>query len=70
MKRKELKSGVIKSVGYNEEEQVLELEFNNGAVWQYFEFTIDDWNNFNAAESKGKYFLENIKGKFKEFKID
>jgi len=35
MKRKTVKSSNIKSVGYDIRNKILEIEFNNGAVYHY-----------------------------------
>ena len=36
MERKNVVSSNIKSIGYDESAMVLEVEFNNGAVYQYY----------------------------------
>jgi len=63
MDRTPVKSGLIKSVGY--ENGTLEVEFlRGGNVYQYTEVSPEKANDFVNAPSVGKYFLANIKDKF------
>ena len=68
MKRKTVKSSNIKSVGYNMEKKILELEFNSNAIYHYKDVDTRTVVGFIFAESLGKYFSSNIKGKFEYVK--
>lgn len=62
MKRKPVKSSQIKSVGYNANSNTLEIEFaNGGTVYQYANFSPDDFKALMAAESIGSHFHKVIK---------
>ena len=39
MKRQSVESSNLASVGYDEEKQILEVQFKHGGVYQYFEVT-------------------------------
>ena len=58
-------SSMLASIGYDEENQMLEVEFVNGAVYQYFEFPKEEYENFlelkDNEESLGSFFNRNIK---------
>jgi len=54
MKRKTVKSSNIKSVGYSIENKVLELEFNNKAVYYYIDVDLKTIVEFVFAESSFK----------------
>ncbi len=69
MQRKDVTSSMIRSIGYDAATSVLEIEFNNGAVWQYSNFTEGTWYEFESAESHGKYFHANIKGSYPESQV-
>lgn len=69
MTRQPVKSGIISSLGYDSKSSTLEVEFKSGDVWQYEGVELQQWNSLLMAASIGKYFLENIKGKFKETKV-
>ena len=54
-------SSNIKSVGYDKDSQILEIEFNNGNTYQYIDVSSHVYQSFLDAESKGKFFHKNIK---------
>lgn len=58
----EVDSSVIKSIGYNK--NVLVVEFHNGSLYRYNDFPKDLYDMFMAAESKGRFFVKNIRPKF------
>lgn len=61
MIRKPVSSSNLKSVGYEEETQILEIEFNNGGVYRYFEVPKTVYFELMSASSHGKYFNQYIK---------
>lgn len=68
MKRQKVKSTNIKSIGYDEKYEVLEVEFNTGAIYAYHEVSIKTYDGFLKSKSIGTYFNMMIKGKFKFMK--
>jgi hypothetical protein len=52
--------------GYEPETQELDVEFRSGDVWRYDGVSMETFVGFLRAASKGKYFLESIKGKHAE----
>lgn len=69
MNRKDISSSMIRSIGYDVDTSTLEIEFNSGSVWQYFDFSESDWYQFDGADSHGKYFHASIKGNFREAQV-
>ena len=67
IKRKPVKSSNLKSIGYDSSLKVLEVEFLNGALYQYSDVPADAFMELMAAESHGVYFCANIKPVY-EFK--
>jgi hypothetical protein len=65
MQRKTIVSSNIRSIGYNIEKQVLEVEFNGGAVYYYLEVVPIEVVKLVFAESVGSHFAANIKNKYK-----
>lgn len=61
MKRERLDSSSLASVGYDPAAHVLEVEFRNGGVYQYLEVDDDEFEEFQAAPSKGRYLNSEIK---------
>ena len=69
MERQFIKSSMIKSIGYDQNSSTLELEFNSGAVWQYFDFPESLWYDFESTESKGKFFHREIINQYSESRV-
>jgi len=69
MDRRNISSSMIRSIGYDASSSTLEIEFNNGVVWQYYDFPESNWYEFDGAESQGKYFHAAIKGVFREAQV-
>ncbi|MCX7429196.1 MAG: KTSC domain-containing protein [Planctomycetia bacterium] len=51
----------MRSVGYDEDQQTLEIEFTNGAVYRYFDVPAEVYRGLMAAESHGRYFHEHVR---------
>lgn len=58
-------SSMINSVGYDPETQTLEVEFNNGRVYNYGGVPQSEFDNMMQAQSVGKYFAANIKNVYR-----
>lgn len=69
MDREYIESSMIKSIGFDPNTSTLEIEFNSGAVWQYFDFPESIWYDFRNSESKGKYFNKEIKKQYSECRV-
>ena len=54
-------SAFVKSSTYDQGKQEMIIEFNNGFRYQYEDFSIDLYTRFLESESKGKFFLSEIK---------
>jgi hypothetical protein len=61
MKREEVSSSNLASVGYDVESKTLEIEFLNGGIYQYFSVPVTIYNGLMNASSHGQYFDKNIK---------
>ena len=60
----EVESSNIKSVGYDDASQVLEVEFKAGTLYRFYGVDPDIYNSLLAARSKGSFFSKHIRGKF------
>ena|ERR1700687_870393 len=70
MDRQAVKSGLIKSVAYDAEKLLLEVEFNGrngkaGGVYRYADVPPHIYEEFQRAESKGRHFAMFIRPVFK-----
>lgn len=69
--RQQVQSSNIKSIGYDAENKVLEVEFlprqagnTETNVARYNTVPANVWDEFRTAASIGKYYHNNIKGRF------
>jgi len=69
MDRIEVESKMIRSIGCDIDNAILEIEFNNGAIWQYYDFPESIWYEFSSSDSKGKFFLQEIKNQYSESQV-
>ena len=61
MNRARVSSSNLASIGYDPDNQILEIEFKNHAVYQYFKVPASVHLNLMEAESHGRYFNEYVK---------
>ncbi|MBP0020985.1 MAG: KTSC domain-containing protein [Cyanobacteria bacterium SBLK] len=50
------------AIGYNPQQELLQVEFVNGAVYQYEEVEPETWEDFCETESPGRFYNSEIKG--------
>lgn len=70
MQRQPVDSSIIKEVGYDTMEQTLEVEFNNGDIWDYLDVPAVAYEEMMESSSIGSYFLRNIKNEFEAVHIN
>lgn len=61
MDRTPVSSSNLRSVGYDQDDQILEIEFNSGGVYRYFGVPSNIHADLMNASSHGKYFHSKIK---------
>ena len=62
MKREPVESTAIRSIGYNEDKQILEVEIlETGRVYKYFNVPLEEYMDFLDAKSLGEYYNRVIK---------
>jgi len=69
MERKKVSSSNISSIGYDEDSSTLEVEFKNGAVYQYFDVNINIYKGLMEAGSQGQYLAQHIKGHYRYVRV-
>lgn len=58
-------SSVVKAVGYRVKAQQLYMQFHSGDIYRYFEFPLQRYEEFLSADSKGRYFSQHIRSRFR-----
>lgn len=61
MIRQAVSSSNLSAVGYDADGSILEIEFKDGSVYQYFSVPESIFTGLIAASSAGKYFHLKIK---------
>jgi hypothetical protein len=64
MIRKSVISSDIRSIGYDDETRILEIEFHSGGIYQYYSVPRVVYEGLMNASSHGKYFHAHIKSVF------
>ena len=60
MERKRVNASTIRSVGYDEGKQLLEIEFTSSSIMQYSGVSPEVYRQFMNAPSPGSYFQDKI----------
>jgi glutamate/tyrosine decarboxylase-like PLP-dependent enzyme len=62
-------SSLAISIGYDSVNEILEIEFTSGAVWQYAGVEEEIYQELMTAESIGRFFLSEIKDVYEEWPV-
>jgi hypothetical protein len=62
MDRESVSSSLLRSVGYDPDQQLLEVELQDGKIYQYTDIPEQTYRGLMEADSLGRYFNYNIRG--------
>ncbi|WVT72144.1 KTSC domain-containing protein [Sinorhizobium chiapasense] len=62
-------SSNIHSIRYNESTYTLEVAFQNGGIYEYYDIPSHVSKEFEQADSKGQYLAAHIKGVYRYSKV-
>ena len=65
MERQRVTSTNIRSIGYDATNETLEVEFNSGGLYQYFNVPETVYTALMRASSKGRYLNDQIKDRYR-----
>ncbi|MFT7388469.1 MAG: hypothetical protein ACI8VC_001723 [Candidatus Endobugula sp.] len=65
MEMKKVKSSNVAAVGHVDSSSTLQVSFNNGSTYQYFNVPVNVFLELYNASSVGGYLAKKIKGKYK-----
>ncbi len=69
MKRTPVNSSAIKSVGYDEENKIIEVEIlGTGEVYQYKNVSLEEYIEFKEEPSLGTYYNKVFKGRHPHYR--
>ncbi|HEX9943948.1 MAG TPA: KTSC domain-containing protein [Thermoanaerobaculia bacterium] len=64
MRRRSVASSAISSVGYDERSRVLEVQFQSGAVYDYFKVPPKVYEDLMKAPSKGSFVSRKVRDRY------
>ncbi|MBN3995180.1 MAG: KTSC domain-containing protein [Nostoc sp. NMS2] len=64
-----VRSSMAIAVGYDRNEQILQVEFQSGSVYQYLGVDEDTWEDLHASDSVGSFFNQEIKGRYSSLQV-
>lgn len=65
MYRQPVSSSNIANIGYDPASQVLEVGFNSGGVYQYYDVPASIYQGLMNASSHGSYLAKYVKGTYR-----
>lgn len=68
MVRRPVESTMAKSIGYDVDSSTLEIEFQSGEIWQYYEVPEQLFYEMKSV-SIGKFFQIKVKNQYREKRI-
>ena len=64
MDRKRISASNLRSVGYDPAQQLLEIEFSSGSIYQYSGVSPEVYRRFVNAPSPGSFYQDQIEENF------
>ena len=64
-----VQSSNLAAIGYDAEARELRVQFQSGHIYSYVEVPPETWAQFQAADSKGRFYGLSIKGKYPTEKV-
>jgi hypothetical protein len=62
MDREQVSSSLLRSVGYDSDQQLLEIELQDGKIYRYADVPEQTYQGLIEADSLGRYFNQHIRG--------
>jgi hypothetical protein len=69
IRRERVNSSAVAAIGYSKRLHALEIEFVNGAIYRYADVPADVYRELCAAESKARFYDENIRGRYRSVHV-
>jgi hypothetical protein len=62
-------SRMMRALRYDDGARLLEIVFKNGRIYQFVSVPPEQYRNLLNAVSKGRYFQENLRGKYPYWRL-
>lgn len=64
MQHTPVESSILERVGYDADSNTLEVEFNEGATYRYFDVPESVYRGLLSVDSHGSFYADNVKHSF------
>lgn len=64
-----VQSSMANAVGYDPRQSILQIQFKDGAVYQYEDIDIETWHELRETDSPGQFFNREIKGNYRSQRL-
>tara|TARA_R110002110_G_scaffold41633_2_gene131884 strand:- start:859 stop:1074 length:216 start_codon:yes stop_codon:yes gene_type:complete len=61
MEHSSVTSSMLSSIGYDKDEEILEIKFANGSLYRYEGVPPNEYYDLIQADSVGKHFTQHVK---------
>ncbi|MCX6683509.1 MAG: KTSC domain-containing protein [Methanoregula sp.] len=65
MERQPVKSRILRSVGYDDNTKILEIEFHSGLVYEYGGVPPKVYKDLMSSDAIAKYFTDKVRTQFR-----
>jgi len=69
MNRQPVSSSNVAEIGYDENQRIMEVLFQSGTIYQYFDVPPQIYAELMQSSSVGSYLNSNIKGNFRYARV-
>jgi hypothetical protein len=69
IRRQQVDSTAIASIGYSKRMHALEIEFVNGAIYRYLGVPPSLYRKLMAVESKARFYDKNVRGHYRSIHV-
>lgn len=64
-----VQSSMASALGYDPHQGILQVQFKNGAVYQYEDVGVETWYELQETDSPGQFFNREIKGNYRSRRL-
>lgn len=61
VKYNKFRSSNIKTIAYDKSDEILQIKFKSGIVYNYYDFPYEDFVRMKRAKSKGKFLWKYVR---------
>lgn len=69
MQRQRVSSSSIRSIGYEPDNKILEIELKSGGLYQYFDVGQEVYSDLLEAASVGRYYTKYVRNVYRFRKV-